>query len=409
MNITEYVNKNGIFDLNVKPLNPVDTLVLAQISYLKFEGLIPGPDENKEGVTFLDLQAKANPDVLFRDERYRTENSGLFEAVCKARRYNHAKLNNFIDEIDETINIQFSAMTVEFENGVNFVIFRGTDDNMVGWREDLNMTFMTQIPAQLEAVTYLEKVAKKLKGDFYIAGHSKGGNLSAYSATKCSDEVTKRIKHIYTLDGPGLSDELISQPEFEEVRDRITKYMPKSSIVGMFFTTAVECKYVDSKAKGMAQHFPFNWIVDDFDFKYVDNLEKNSTLRDKILKQTRREITEEQWRIISDNIFEVFKEAGVNNLNDFNDHKLQAISSVMNASEHLDDDSRELIKSAFAILTENATSIAKENALDEVNKAKEAAIIEIEKTVKKVSNNKAKKTKTKKKSKGKTIEKKNKA
>ena len=384
MNITDYVNKNGIFDLNIKPLNPVDTLVLAQLSYLKFENMIPGPNDNRDGVTFAELYERADIDNLFRDERYRAENSGLFEAVCKSRRFNQAKLNNFIDEIDETIDIQFSAMTVEFENGINFVIFRGTDDNMVGWKEDLNMTFMTQIPAQLESVTYLETVAKKLKGDFYIAGHSKGGNLSAYAATKCSPETTKRIKHIYTLDGPGLSEEFVKLPEFEEVKDRITKYMPKSSVVGMFFTTAVECKYVDSTAiGGMSQHFPFSWIVEDFDFKYVENLDKNTALRDKILKQTRNEISDEQWRKISDNIFAIFKEAGINNLNDFNDHKLQTISAILNASDSIENESLELIKSAFGILRDNATSIAKENAIDDINKAKEAALVEIEKAVEK--------------------------
>ncbi len=39
------------------------------------------------------------------------------------------------------------------------------------------MSFKPQVPAQIEAVTYLEKVANKYYGKVRVGGHSKGGNL----------------------------------------------------------------------------------------------------------------------------------------------------------------------------------------------------------------------------------------
>lgn len=38
-----------------------------------------------------------------------------------------------------------------------YVAFRGTDDTLVGWKEDFNMSFMTSVPAQLEAVQYVNQ------------------------------------------------------------------------------------------------------------------------------------------------------------------------------------------------------------------------------------------------------------
>ena len=48
------------------------------------------------------------------------------------------------------------------------------------------MTFMKNIPSQIDAVRYLEAAADKLPdiSELRVGGHSKGGNLAIYSSLK---------------------------------------------------------------------------------------------------------------------------------------------------------------------------------------------------------------------------------
>ena len=111
MNIIDYTIKNGIYTLDEAGFNAVDGLIISQISYLKFEGMIPGPGSSDDGITFAELLQREDIDSIYRDERYREDNEALFEAVSMSRRFCNAKANSFIDIVDDELDIQFSAMT----------------------------------------------------------------------------------------------------------------------------------------------------------------------------------------------------------------------------------------------------------------------------------------------------------
>jgi hypothetical protein len=70
--------------------------------------------------------------------------------------------------------MQFSAVSFLLPGGDVFVAFRGTDDTLVGWKENFNMSFMHPVPAQREAHKYLERVAAATSGRIFVGGHSKG-------------------------------------------------------------------------------------------------------------------------------------------------------------------------------------------------------------------------------------------
>ena len=70
------------------------------------------------------------------------------------------------------------------------VVFRGTDDTLIGWKEDFHMTYMDHVPAQKRAASYLHHVMKEFpKGRFLVAGHSKGGNLATYACSYLPDSL----------------------------------------------------------------------------------------------------------------------------------------------------------------------------------------------------------------------------
>lgn len=59
------------------------------------------------------------------------------------------RLHDYVNEVDEERIIQFSALTAEMEDGSTFVAFRGTDNTLVGWREDFHMSFETPVPSRM--------------------------------------------------------------------------------------------------------------------------------------------------------------------------------------------------------------------------------------------------------------------
>ena len=361
MNIIEYVEKNGIYDFSEKPFCEVDSLVISQLSYLKFEGVIGGPDEKKEGVILSNIRNHDKYDSIYADERYREVNSKFFNALADSKRFGNLILNNFIDIIDNTIDIQFSAMTVEDGKGFSYIVFRGTDDHVVGWKEDLNMTFKMPIPAQGCSVDYLEKVAGTIEGDFYVGGHSKGGNLAVYSSMYCSEDVRKRIINIFSHDGPGFREELVDNKVLGLIKDKIKKYVPKAAVVGLFGNVE-NFEVVDCEKHGVKQHNPYNWIIEDFEFKKTEHIGRYSAIKADAISTWASEMTKENWALLSDQIFGVFDEAGVTNLNEFNDDFFGTLSKVRAAAENMDEDSKVKIRGMLAMFRETAANVAREDA-----------------------------------------------
>ena len=70
---------------------------------------------------------------------------------------------------------QFSAITINL--GRRFPIILPIAEPMIrssAGKRDFNMSFKAPVPSQLQALDYLEMIAKKKRGKFRIGGHSKG-------------------------------------------------------------------------------------------------------------------------------------------------------------------------------------------------------------------------------------------
>lgn len=382
MNIIQYAIKNGIYDFFEQEFNVVDGLVISQLAYLKFDEIVGGPDENKADVKIKDLLEHENRDSLFKDERYKDINGDFFNAVASSKRFGDFYINNFVDIINEDIDTQFAAMTLSDGNGFNFVVFRGTDDSVVGWKEDLCMTFRTPVPGQKYSVEYLEKIESKLEGDLLIGGHSKGGNLAVYSSMNCSKRVRDRIKHIYSYDGPGFRTELLHESCYDEIRDRITKLIPKSAVVGLFGNVE-KCEVVDCNKMGVKQHNPYNWIVKGFDFKRAKKVGKYSSFQAEVISMWAAEMDDEKWKNLTDWLFRVIEEAGIKNLNDLNEGKWGYLLKVKDAVSNSDDKYKEEMKQIVNLFTESAIRLAKEETKAGTKTAEEKLGIKGQKNEKK--------------------------
>lgn len=203
--IIDYLKEYGEYMLEEKGFNEVDSLALSQFAYLKFDGLAPEIGESKPMVSLQELFEHQDYDRLYADERYREDNTALFLGFVHSKRFHEMKVGNYVNQIDLETETQFSAVTFRLPNGVYYVAYRGTDETIVGWKEDLNLAFSEPVRGQLMSVDYLNRAADAMTGDFYVGGHSKGGNLATYACMNCDEEVRNRIMAIYDHDRYGIS------------------------------------------------------------------------------------------------------------------------------------------------------------------------------------------------------------
>ena len=351
--IIDYVKEYGSHSLTEIPMNDEDSLVLCQLSYLKFDGLVPDVWENRRSVSIEELALHADYEKLFADERYERDNRALFEAVRSSRRFGKMRLNCYINIVEKEWETQFSAVTFLLEDGTLYVAFRGTDETIVGWKEDFNMAFLSPVPGQAYSVKYLNMVTGRLRKPFYIGGHSKGGNLAVYSAMKCAPQVQERILKIYSMDGPGFRSEVLAECGYEKIADRVVKILPHSSLIGMIFEKDIRYRVVESKTFGLAQHNPYTWVVKDGKFMEVDGIYERRRLMNTAINDWILSLDEQQLRTFVDTLYQVISASQAEDLIEFTADWKKSMNRVVSALREVDEQTaqmlKEIVKSLFEI------------------------------------------------------------
>ena len=342
--IIDYVKEYGDLTWEEFPMNDVDSLVLCQLAYLKFDGLVPGIRENKASVTLKDISIHADYEKLYADERYEKSNRALFEAVLHSRRYAKLRLNCYINIIEKEWETQFSAVTFLLEDGSLYIAYRGTDETIIGWKEDFNMAFLDLVPGQAYSVKYLNMVAGKLRNPLYLGGHSKGGNLAVYAAMKCLPTVKKRIRKIYSMDGPGFRPEVLTGCKYEEIAERVVKIMPHSSVVGMLFEKDIHYKTIESKTFGLAQHNPFTWVVKDGQFVDAGDIYESRRFMDEAINEWILSLDEKQLRTFVDTFYQLISASQAEDLITFASNWRKSLTGIREALKEVDDKTMEMLK-----------------------------------------------------------------
>ena len=360
--ILDYLREYGDYSLEEKPFSDVDSLVISQLAYLKFDGIVPGPKEKRPPVSLQEIAAHADYDHLYADERYRRDNTALFMGALNGRRFGNLHLWNYVNLIEPERESQFSAVVCGFSGGLTYVVFRGTDENMVGWKEDLNLAFSEPVPGQLRSVPYLEQAARTIEGGFFVGGHSKGGNLAVYAAMYCEPAVRERIERIYDHDGPGFRPEVRQQGAWQEIEGRIHKTVPRSSMVGMLLYADIAYRVVESKTIGLAQHNPYTWLVKNGDFRMADEIRPGRRFVDQTLNEWILSLDQEQMHIFVDTLYGVVQASETDNLIDFTAHWVQNVQKIGRAISEVDEETAKVVMQIMRALFETVSRHAKEQA-----------------------------------------------
>lgn len=349
-NIIDYV-KTEMRTFEQKPFSEVDSLVLSQIAYFKMDELVPFLYSDEPFVSLRDLFHAECFDRLFAKTFVPENNVALLAGLAASPRFRDMKLNFFIDEIDSSLEMQFSAVTFLPGDGSAYIAFRGTDGTVVGWKEDFNMAFTFPLPAQEAGLLYMNSVSGYIPLDTPIrtGGHSKGGNIAVYAAMRCNPSFRARITDIYNHDGPGFMREVLESDEYLTIRNRIRKTLPHSSVFGMLLHQCANYSVVESSGiSGFFQHIPFNWIIENGAFRYVDKLKNSSIQTQNAINEWLAGCSPEDRKRFVDTIFSVLEETRVNNFNDISDDWLKTSVKVLSAAKDLDPETRKFVQNTIS-------------------------------------------------------------
>lgn len=288
--IFDYIEKNGDKSFIDKDLNVIDALALSGIAYLPF---CDAEDRCNIHFDILKdmLRGFIKSDLLIKQCVLPKQDVKFAKKLYKAKRYSNLRVYEYIDLVSERKEEQFSALTFLLDNGDLFISFCGTDITLIGWKENLNMSFTPETNVQKSAAEYVERLAYKFPSSkIILGGHSKGGNLAMYAGSFVPENVQDRIIEIYNFDGPGFLEEVIQKDGYQRIRPRIKTIIPRSSIVGMILEQSDTYTAIYSKGIGIIeQHNFYNWKIDGDDFLKAKEISRMSlashfALRSVLLK-----------------------------------------------------------------------------------------------------------------------------
>ena len=198
-NVCDYVKWRGDLELKDFEFNEIDNLILTRLAYFPFEMLINKGEE----ISITELSQRFKRADKTKIKVLWPEDNKLIPLLGNSERFGKIIATNFVNKINREQEKQFSAITLLLPDNTIFVSYRGTDDTLIGWKEDFNMSFKSHVASQLDAVEYLNNVASKYENKIRVGGHSKGGNLAVYASIFAKSDVKNRIINIYNNDGPG--------------------------------------------------------------------------------------------------------------------------------------------------------------------------------------------------------------
>ncbi len=367
-NMLDYLTWRGDISFKVSELNEIDSLIFSDLSYLNFSGILE--ESFSTGIPLSELAElfAASDDYNEKAKTGLLLNQKVLELLFSAagtERFKDCIVRGYSDNLDEKAEKQFAALTFTYMKNRHFIAFRGTDDTLVGWKEDFNMSFLTEIPSQVEAVQYVNKALSVLKGHAVLGGHSKGGNLAAYAAACAHPRIQKKITAVYNNDGPGFQASILEQPHFQRMTKILHTFIPHSSIVGLLLEHEEGYSIVESTETGLMQHDPFSWQVMGKGFVESSSLSKESIFLDKTLKAWLSELPAKDRELFIDAFFTVLEATQAKTLSDLASNWFKYSGSILKALAIMDSNTREVIKNAFQLLVQVAGTVKKQKTYEQ--------------------------------------------
>ena len=369
--IIQYVQNYGDQNFWSLPFSDVDSLVFATLCYANLE-LTPFAKIGNFNCTIRELGELADLKQLTWPMWSRERGEQLMTAAAKSRRYGEIVAHHYRHHLDSDAEKQFTAITFTINTDmgyVDIVTFQGTDDTLVGWKEDLNMTFARHLPSQLEAVSYLEEIAASSDNKLILTGHSKGGNLAVYAAHKVNRQIKDRIIDIYDHDGPGFLPRTFTTLDKIGVAGKVHKIIPASSFFGLLLDSHPSSyKVVKSNSRYILQHDGLSWLVDGDHFATLPSVTMVSKYTARTIRRWLISVDPKQRKQCVDAIFAIFAQSHSATAQGFKHYLATNLKSILMSVKNSDPLVRKVITDTFKLLAKSSWDEAKATVKNKVHR-----------------------------------------
>jgi len=328
-NIFDYLEWRGDLAFALDPFNDVDNLVLSELSYVDFDGMVLYAGEPVTLAKVRDMYFSEHPaSEIKKDGDHIAKAPLLMNGMLTGERFCNAMLTGYVDMIDTESELQMAAVTFLLDDGTAYVSFRGTDSSVVGWKEDFNMSYKPVTPGQKAAASYLSDIGSRIDRPLRVGGHSKGGNFAVYASAFCDEAVRERIIRVYTNDGPGFRSELMDTEEYKAVVPKVRSIVPETSIIGHLLRSEFDHTYIRSNGIGLGQHDALTWLIERNGFVSCGQSGLGSIItrsqRDWLSK-----INDEERESFVNTLFSIFDGEGMESFGEMSNQKRRTLDTIL--------------------------------------------------------------------------------
>ena len=361
MNVINYIKKNKDYTFREKSITELDKMIFSVLSYIRYDELVSKNSFSKRRIKevadeFFLLNTKKSIKKNIIGVRAAVE---ILKEIKDTKRYGDLLLYNDIYIGDESS--QFSAICIEISPSLTYVSFEGTDELLSGWEEDCKMAYEFPVEAQKYAIKYLNKHFTLSSAKLIVGGHSKGGNLALIASMYSNRIVRRRIKEVYSYDGPGLRLKQIESKRYKKVHSKYKHIVPNNSIIGMLLRNSKDSIVVKTNAVPGLSHNTLTWQIEGDNLK-LGTLSKNSiNFNNRMIKWLDKYPDSDRKRMV-DELFKLFKENNIVSLKDImSNYKL--IFDILKTANSVDQTVKEMVKDLINVLMtkEKEETVGEEN------------------------------------------------
>lgn len=323
--IYKYLLKYGEKTLQENELNEIDIAIFSQISYIDFKGMIDNGEKKRA------LMDVGHDFFSHFQQSIHKRSINLFKMMMNLPRYKDLYLSNYFYKISD--DEQCGAFTIDTE-GIRLVVYKGTDSYLSGWKEDFSFFYQFPTPAQSDAIEYLNKVAKRSE-NLIVLGHSKGGHLSLIASMYANLSVKRKIKAIYSFDGPGVRKEQYLSRKYKSIKDKYIKYIPKYSVIGRLLYDDLDEIIVDCKDKFFLSHHVLCWKIEDKKF-IRSELSKISKDTFYAMNKWVEKYNDQELRDFTHCLFKIFDDAGIKKMDELKKLDVEKIKLMILGIKNVD-------------------------------------------------------------------------
>lgn len=347
-NLIDYLEKVKELTFDQEPLNILDKVCINEIGYLTYEKWLTASELQKTINLHDYAEGKdLNPDYSFMVTKERVK---LAEAMVRSRRFDGLNLSDYRSVLDKEVEKQFAAMIFSLpELDYQQIVFRGTDDSVIGWKEDFQLTYSREISAHRSALAFLSEYLPNLSGHITVSGHSKGGNLALYSAVQSSPALREQIAELLLLDSPGLMKSLLEKPSYQELKAKMTVIRPQDSVVGVMLYWDMPAQLVAAEGIGFAQHNALTWEVDlaTNDFVHEEQPTELSQRLEETFQKWIETLPNQQLKQVFDLFFDTILDSGIESLDDIGIKTLPKLGQLLQEFGNLTNQQKKVLQDGF--------------------------------------------------------------